>query len=102
MKKIFYVARKLDAGAARFRLRHSNDFDECTPFPATENKAADSMRLSLRWAKRSKDAHGDNSSALLALFKVACTSLLRDESLAGLTEIGFDGYAMGGLERRRA
>ena len=72
-------------------------FDECTPFPATEKQAADSMRLSLRWAKRSKDAHGDNSSALFGIIQGGMYESLRDESLAGLTEIGFDGYAIGGL-----
>jgi queuine tRNA-ribosyltransferase len=72
-------------------------FDECTPFPATEKHATDSMRLSLRWAKRSKDAHGDNPSALFGIIQGGMYESLRDESLAGLTEIGFDGYAIGGL-----
>ncbi|MEN9465572.1 MAG: hypothetical protein RL217_1753 [Pseudomonadota bacterium] len=72
-------------------------FDECTPFPATEKQATDSMRLSLRWAKRSKDAHGDNPSALFGIIQGGMYESLRDESLAGLTEIGFDGYAIGGL-----
>ncbi len=72
-------------------------FDECTPYPATEKEAADSMRLSLRWAKRSKDAHGDNPSALFGIIQGGMYEDLRDESLAGLTDIGFDGYAIGGL-----
>lgn len=72
-------------------------FDECTPFPATEKQAADSMRLSLRWAKRSKDAHGDNPSALFGIIQGGMYEALRDESLQGLTNIGFDGYAIGGL-----
>src|SRR5690606_4344425 len=72
-------------------------FDECTPYPATERAAADSMRLSLRWAKRSKDAHGDNPSALFGIIQGGMYEDLRDESLAGLTDIGFDGYAIGGL-----
>lgn len=72
-------------------------FDECTPYPATEQQAADSMRLSLRWAKRSKVAHGDNPSALFGIVQGGMYPELRDESLAGLTEIGFDGYAIGGL-----
>lgn len=72
-------------------------FDECTPYPATEKEAADSMRLSLRWAKRSKDAHGDNPSALFGIIQGGMYEALRDESLVGLTEIGFDGYAIGGL-----
>ena len=72
-------------------------FDECTPYPATEKEAADSMRMSLRWAKRSKDAHGDNPSALFGIIQGGMYEDLRDESLEGLTDIGFDGYAIGGL-----
>lgn len=72
-------------------------FDECTPYPADESTAAKSMELSLRWAKRSKQAHGDNPSALFGIVQGGMHEALRDESLAGLTEIGFDGYAIGGL-----
>jgi queuine tRNA-ribosyltransferase len=72
-------------------------FDECTPYPATEQEAAKSMRLSLRWAKRSKEAHGDSPSALFGIVQGGMYEHLRDESLAGLTEIDFDGYAIGGL-----
>ena len=72
-------------------------FDECTPYPADELTAAASMRLSLRWAKRSKEAHGDNPSALFGIVQGGMHEQLRDESLAGLSEIGFDGYAIGGL-----
>ena len=72
-------------------------FDECTPYPATEMQAAESMRLSLRWAKRSKDAHGDNPSALFGIIQGGMYPHLRDESLEGLNEIDFDGYAIGGL-----
>lgn len=72
-------------------------FDECTPYPATEQQAADSMRLSLRWADRSKKAHGDNPSALFGIVQGGMYPELRDESLEGLTDIGFDGYAIGGL-----
>ncbi|WLQ17431.1 tRNA guanosine(34) transglycosylase Tgt [Hahella aquimaris] len=72
-------------------------FDECTPYPATEKEAADSMRLSLRWAKRSKLAHGNSPSALFGIVQGGMYPHLREESLAGLTEIGFDGYAIGGL-----
>ncbi len=72
-------------------------FDECTPYPATEEEATDSMRLSLRWAKRSKDAHGDNENALFGIVQGGMYKTLRDESLNGLKEIGFDGYAIGGL-----
>ncbi|MDH5433646.1 MAG: tRNA guanosine(34) transglycosylase Tgt [Gammaproteobacteria bacterium] len=72
-------------------------FDECTPYPATEQQAKESMELSLRWAKRSKEAHGDNPSALFGIVQGGMYPELRDVSLAGLTEIGFDGYAIGGL-----
>lgn len=72
-------------------------FDECTPYPATEKQAADSMRLSLRWAQRSKVAHGDNPAALFGIVQGGMYTNLREESIAGLKEIGFDGYAIGGL-----
>ncbi len=72
-------------------------FDECTPYPATEKEARDSMELSLRWAKRSKAAHGDNPNALFGIVQGGMYEPLRDISLQGLTEIGFDGYAIGGL-----
>ncbi len=72
-------------------------FDECTPYPATEQQAKKSMELSLRWAKRSKAAHGDNPSALFGIIQGGMYPNLRDVSLAGLEEIGFDGYAIGGL-----
>jgi queuine tRNA-ribosyltransferase len=72
-------------------------FDECTPYPATEKQAADSMRLSLRWAERSKKAHGDNPSALFGIVQGGMYEHLRQESIDGLTAIGFDGYAIGGL-----
>ncbi|KAA9130576.1 tRNA guanosine(34) transglycosylase Tgt [Marinihelvus fidelis] len=72
-------------------------FDECTPYPATEQQAAESMRLSMRWAKRSKAAHGDNPSALFGIVQGGMHGDLRRESVAALTEIGFPGYAIGGL-----
>ncbi len=72
-------------------------FDECTPYPATEKEARDSMELSLRWAKRSKDAHEGNPNALFGIVQGGMYPHLRDESLAGLSEIDFDGYAIGGL-----
>lgn len=72
-------------------------FDECTPYPATEQQAKKSMELSLRWAKRSKEAHGDNPSALFGIIQGGMYPNLRDVSLQGLEEIGFDGYAIGGL-----
>ncbi len=72
-------------------------FDECTPYPATERQARESMELSLRWARRSKEAHGDNPNALFGIVQGGMYPHLRQASLAGLTEIGFDGYAIGGL-----
>ena len=72
-------------------------FDECTPYPATEEQARTSMELSLRWAARCKTAHADNPSALFGIVQGGMYPELRSESLAGLTEIDFDGYAIGGL-----
>ncbi len=72
-------------------------FDECTPYPATEQEARDSMELSLRWAQRSRDAHGDSPSALFGIVQGGMYESLRSESLQGLVDIGFDGYAIGGL-----
>ncbi len=72
-------------------------FDECTPYPATEQQVRDSMELSLRWAARSRDAHGDNPSALFGIVQGGMFKELRRASLAGLLEVGFDGYALGGL-----
>lgn len=72
-------------------------FDECTPYPATPAEARKSMELSLRWAARSKTAHGENPSALFGIVQGGMYPELRSESLQGLTDIGFDGYAIGGL-----
>ncbi len=72
-------------------------FDDCTPYPATEEQARNSMSLSLRWAQRSKRAHGDNPAALFGIVQGGMYEQLRAESLQGLLEIGFDGYAIGGL-----
>jgi queuine tRNA-ribosyltransferase len=72
-------------------------FDECTPYPATLREAIDSMRLSLRWAARSKAAHEGNPNALFGIVQGGMYESLRDESLAELIKIGFDGYAIGGL-----
>lgn len=72
-------------------------FDECTPYPATYEEAAASMKLSLRWAARSREAHGDNPAALFGIVQGGMYDELRLQSLAGLSEIGFDGYAIGGL-----
>jgi queuine tRNA-ribosyltransferase len=74
-------------------------FDECTPYPATRDEAAKSMRLSMRWARRSRDEHDKlgNTNALFGIVQGGMYEDLRDESLAGLDEIGFDGMAIGGL-----
>jgi queuine tRNA-ribosyltransferase len=72
-------------------------FDECTPYPATHTVAAESMRLSLRWAERSKKAHGDNPAALFGIVQGGMYEDLRIESIQALNDIGFDGYAIGGL-----
>jgi queuine tRNA-ribosyltransferase len=72
-------------------------FDECTPYPADERQAGDSMRLSLRWAGRSKQAHAGNPNALFGIVQGGMHENLRDESLRELEQIGFDGYAIGGL-----
>ena len=72
-------------------------FDECTPYPATEEQARASMELSLRWAERSKRAHQGQPGALFGIVQGGMYAHLRQESLAGLKQIGFDGYALGGL-----
>ena len=72
-------------------------FDECTPYPASHEQAEQSMTLSLRWAERSKREHGDNPNALFAIVQGGMYDALRQRSLAGLLDIGFDGYAIGGL-----
>jgi queuine tRNA-ribosyltransferase len=72
-------------------------FDECTPYPADYATARKSMELSLRWAKRSRVAHGDSGRALFGIIQGGMYADLREKSLAGLENIGFDGYAIGGL-----
>ena len=72
-------------------------FDECTPYPADEQVAGVSMRLSLGWAARSKAAHQGNPNALFGIVQGGMHEHLRDESLRGLSDMGFDGYAIGGL-----
>lgn len=79
-------------------------FDECTPYPATEKEARDSMQLSLRWARRSRDRFDqlkndepERGEALFGIVQGGIYDPLRNESLRGLEDIGFDGYAVGGL-----
>jgi queuine tRNA-ribosyltransferase len=84
------VQRALDSDIAMV-------FDDCTPHPATEKQAEKSMQLSLRWARRSKDAWTGSVNALFGIVQGGVYESLREESLAGLLAIGFDGYAIGGL-----
>ena len=80
-------------------------FDECTPYPATYRQAADSMRLSLRWAKRSQAAHEGNPNALFGIVQGGVYEALRRESVAELAALDLPGYAIGGLavgERKEA
>jgi queuine tRNA-ribosyltransferase len=72
-------------------------FDECTPYPASEPEARASMELSLRWAERSKAAHAGHPGALFGIVQGGMYEHLREISLTGLKQIGFDGYAIGGL-----
>jgi queuine tRNA-ribosyltransferase len=79
-------------------------FDECTPWPVTESDARESMALSLRWASRSrqrfdelKNEEPERGEALFGIVQGGTFDALREESLAGLTELAFDGYAIGGL-----
>ncbi len=72
-------------------------FDECTPYPAPREAVAESMALSLRWAARSRAAHGDSPAALFGIVQGGMELDLRGESLAALVDMGFDGYALGGL-----
>jgi queuine tRNA-ribosyltransferase len=84
------IQRVLDSDVAMI-------FDECTPYPADQRAAEESMRLSLRWAERSRRAHEGNPNALFGIVQGGMYEALRDASLAGLVDIGFDGYAIGGL-----
>jgi queuine tRNA-ribosyltransferase len=73
-------------------------FDECPALPATDEDVAKSMRMSMRWAQRSKDAFGDRPGhALFGIMQGGVTPDLREESAKALIDIGFDGYALGGL-----
>ena len=72
-------------------------FDDCTPLPATRCQTRESMERTLRWAARSREAHGDSEAALFGIVQGGLLGDLRRRSLAGLLEIGFDGYALGGL-----
>jgi queuine tRNA-ribosyltransferase len=84
------VQRVLDSDIAMI-------LDDCTPHPATQKQAEKSMRLSLRWARRSKDAFAGSPNALFGIVQGSVYEELREASLAGLEDVGFDGYAIGGL-----
>jgi len=86
------IQRTLDSDIAMI-------FDECTPYPATEKQARDSMELSLRWAMRSRRAFDEleNPNALFGIVQGGVHPSLRARSAEGLLDIGFDGYAVGGL-----
>lgn len=86
------VQRDLDSDIAMI-------FDECTPYPAAQAEARTSMELSLRWAQRSRAEFErlQNPNALFGIVQGGMFAALRQESLAGLTQVGFDGYALGGL-----
>ena len=84
------IQRVLDSDVAMI-------FDECTPYPGDEREVADSMRLSLRWAERSRRAYEGSANALFGIVQGGMFEGLRDESLRELQGIGFDGYAIGGL-----
>jgi queuine tRNA-ribosyltransferase len=72
-------------------------FDDCTPYPETEEQTLNSMKLSLRWAQRSRDAHSHHPSALFGIVQGGMFQELRNQSVQGLLKIGFEGFAIGGL-----
>ena len=72
-------------------------FDDCTAYPMDEARTRESMERTLRWAKRSREAHADHPGALFGIVQGGMHAPLRESSAQGLREIGFDGYAIGGL-----
>ena len=85
------------------RVQHSLNsdiimvLDDCTPYPASPEQAGASMELSLDWARRCKEAHGDHPSALFGIIQGGMYTDLRQRSAESLVEMGFDGYAVGGM-----
>ena len=71
--------------------------DECTPYPVTEDTAKESMQLSLRWAKRCRSSFKSEGASLFGIIQGGVFNNLREDSLAELIEINFEGYAIGGL-----
>ena len=72
-------------------------FDDCTPYPASREQARASMELSLAWAERCRETHGDHPSALFGIIQGGMYKELREQSAVSLVGTGFDGYAVGGL-----
>lgn len=90
-EKVIEIQRQLDSTVTMV-------LDECTPYPATEKEAADSMHLSMRWAARCREAFTQRHGyALFGIVQGGVYPHLREESAASLIETGFDGYAVGGL-----
>ena len=85
------------------RVQHSLNsdiimiFDDCTPYPVSPEQARTSMKLSLTWAERCKETHGDHPAALFGIIQGGMFKELREQSAASLVEMDFDGYAIGGL-----
>ena len=85
------------------RVQHSLNsdiimiFDDCTPYPASREQARASMELSLAWAERCRETHGDHPSALFGIIQGGMYKELREQSAVSLVGTGFDGYAVGGL-----
>ena len=95
--KVFLDAERSMAVQRSLRSDVVMAFDDCTAYPMDEPPARESMERSLRWAKRSRAAHGDNPAALFGIVQGGMHASLRERSALGLREIGFDGYAVGGL-----
>ena len=96
-EKIFLDSNKSIWLQEKFGADVIMQFDECTPYPADKKTAENSLELSLIWGKKSKDAITQSKSNLFGIIQGGIYDDLRDKSLSGLLDIGFDGYAIGGL-----
>ena len=96
-KKVFLDPKKSIWLQEQFKSDIIMQFDECTPYPADKKTADKSLELSLEWGKKSKDAISKDKSNLFGIVQGGVHNELRDKSLSGLLDIGFDGYAIGGL-----
>jgi len=96
-KKVFLDPKKSIWLQEQFNADIIMQFDECTPYPADKKTAESSLDLSIIWAKQSKLALSKEKSNLFGIIQGGTYDDLRDKSLEGLVEIGFDGYAIGGL-----